>query len=87
MGIDRRGPKKWGIRYKGNQDKGKYGAGRGGDDQDAAGKKFTAEQGESRGKRIRQQGSAGAREQVTRDAKLGGKEETKEKEPSNPGLA
>ena len=42
VGIDRRGPKKWGIRYEGNQDKGKYGAGRGGDDQDAAGKKFTA---------------------------------------------
>ena len=41
-GTDRMGSDKRGIRYEGNNNKGKYGARRGGDDQDAAGKKAAA---------------------------------------------
>ena len=46
--------------------------------------KLTTEQGNSRGQRVRQQGSSGAREHVKRDAELEDKEETEEKGSNNP---
>ena len=48
---------------------------------------MTTEQGNSRGKRVRQQGSLGERERVTRNAELEDKDETEKNRSNDPGPA